>query len=260
MKHTAQLLLTLCLIISATAAFSQTEKPDLVTDRPDQTEAPVLVPAGGLQVETGFIYESNKEGVLHQTNLTYNTTLIKYGINEFVELRFITEYLGEKISGESSSSKITGFSPMAFGVKIKLADEKGAWPQAALIGHLNVNTGSREFNADYTSADFRFTFAHTLSEKFALSYNLGVEWSGETPEATFAYTLSLGYNISSKLGVFVESYSFFPEAAKADNRCDAGLTYKITPVVQWDISGGFGLSSNAPDSFVSTGLSFRVFK
>jgi hypothetical protein len=66
--------------------------------------------------------------------------------------------------------------------------------------------------------------------------------------------------ITDKLGVFVESYSFFPEDSKADHRFDAGITYKFTPVVQWDISGGVGLSKNAPDSFVSTGISFRLFK
>jgi hypothetical protein len=143
---------------------------------------------------------------------------------------------------------------------MKMADEKGFWPQAALIGHINLKTGSREYAPDYTAADFRFTFAHTLSDKFSLSYNLGAEWDGETPNATFIYTASVGYLITDRLGAFVEGYSFFPEKAKADNRIDAGLTYKFTPVIQWDISGGIGLSSNAPDSFISTGISARLFK
>jgi hypothetical protein len=103
-------------------------------------------------------------------------------------------------------------------------------------------------------------FAHTLSDKFSLSYNVGAAWNGTTPEATFLYTLALGYSISNKLAVFIESYSFFPEASKADNRFDAGFTYKITTVVQFDISGGIGLSDNSPDSFLSTGISFRLFK
>ncbi len=39
------------------SAIGQEEKPELVTDRPDQTEAPSIVPRGGLQVETGFVFE-----------------------------------------------------------------------------------------------------------------------------------------------------------------------------------------------------------
>lgn len=240
---------------------AQTEKPEIVTDRPDQTEAPVLVPRGGLQVETGFVFEKDREDNVDVKNFTYNTTLIKYGVNEFLELRLITEFLGERAKvADNPVSKVQGFSPLALGVKIKLADEKGFWPQAAFIGHINLKSGSEEFAPSYTAADFRFTFAHTLSDKFALSYNLGAEWNGETPDANFLYTLSLGYLITPRLGAFVEGYSFFPESGKADNRFDAGITYKFSPVVQWDISAGVGLSRNAPDSFLSTGISFRLFK
>ena len=143
---------------------------------------------------------------------------------------------------------------------IKLADEENIWPQVALIGHISLRSGSHEFAPEYTASDFRFTMAHTLSEKMALSYNIGAEWNGQSAEATFLYTLSLGYAITDKLGVFIETYSFFPEESKADNRADAGITFKFSPRLQWDVSGGVGLSSNAPDSFLSTGLSFRLFK
>jgi hypothetical protein len=253
-------------LIAATAAvvssaFGQEEKPELVTDRPDQTEAPSIVPRGGLQVETGFVFEKDLEDGVETDSWAYNSTLIKYGVNENFEFRFITEYVGETIAdNENPATKIYGFSPLAIGMKLKLADEKGFWPQASLIGHVNLRTGNKEFEPEYTSGQFRFTCAHTLNENLSLSYNLGAEWNGFTPEATFIYTLSLGYAFNDKVGAFIESYSFFPEAAKADNRADAGITYKFTPMVQADISGGIGLSSNAPDYFLSTGLSFRMFR
>jgi hypothetical protein len=210
-----KLILALALVSGITKINAQTEKPEIVTDRPDQTEAPSLVPKGGLQVETGFVFEKDREEDVDVTNFTYNTTLIKYGVSEFLELRLITEYLGEKAKvAENPTSKIQGFSPFAVGVKIKVAEEKGFWPQAAFIGHINLRSGSSEYIPSYTAADFRFTFAHTLSEKFSLSYNLGAEWDGEEPEAAFLYTLSLAYVITDKLGVFVESYSFFLKKAR----------------------------------------------
>lgn len=248
--------------IGSNLCLAQTTKPDIVTDRPDQTEAPVLVPKGSLQIETGFMMEKDEDLTLKSTNYTYNTTLIKYGINENFELRFITEYLDEttfdRVESKAQSSK--GLSPVALGVKIKIAEERGIWPQAALIGHVNMRTGSEAFKPHYTAADFRFTFAHTLSDKFSLSYNAGAEWDGESPQASFLYTLSLGYAATGKLGMFIETYSFFPEGETPDHRFDGGLTYKITNVVQADLSGGLGLNAKAPDYFLSAGLSFRLFK
>jgi hypothetical protein len=240
---------------------AQTEKPEIVTDRPDQTESPSLVPQGGLQVELGASVENDKSHEVKYTNVTYSTALIKYGINENFELRLITEYLGERAKAlEGKEQQVKGLSPLALGLKIKLADEKGVIPQTSLIGHVNLKSGSSEFSPEYTAVDFRFTFAHTLSEKLALSYNLGAEWNGQTPDATFLYTLSLGYVVTKRIGAFVESYSFFPEDSKADHRLDAGVTYKFTPVIQADVSGGIGISENAPDSFVSAGISFRCFR
>ncbi|HEX6223506.1 MAG TPA: transporter [Chryseolinea sp.] len=241
--------------------IAQTSKPEIVTDRPDQTEAPSLVPTGGLQVELGTSIENDKIEDVKVTNYTYATALIKYGINKNFELRVISEYLGQRVElNEAKVVNAAGASPLALGVKIKIADEHKFWPQAAFIGHINLKSGSSEFARDYTAADFRFTFAHTLSEQFSLSYNLGAEWNGETPDATFLYTLSLGYLITDRLGAYIEMYSFFPEDSEADHRIDGGLTFKITPVVQWDISAGFGLNEIAPDSFISTGISFRLLK
>jgi hypothetical protein len=258
MKRTTLLFIFFTTTVTVTVGQ---EKPAIVTDRPDQTESPALVPQGGLHVETGFILEQDLRHGIQHTNYTYNTTLIKYGINENFEFRLISEYAEERVVlQEKPDPKIEGFSPLALGMKIKLSDEKDFWPQAALIGHVNLRTGSDDYAPEYTAGDFRFTCAHTLSDKFSLSYNAGVEWDGETPEATFIYTLSLGYAINDDFGVFVESYSFFPEESRADNRADAGITYKFTPVVQWDFSGGFGLSDNAPDYFLSTGISFRMFE
>src|SRR5688572_5635052 len=230
-------LLLLILLGLGTRIFAQDAKPDIVTDRPDQTEAPSLVPTGGLQVELGTSIENDAIENIKITNYTYATALLKYGINKNFELRLISEYLGQRVKlNESDVNKIDGASPLALGVKIKIADENKFWPQAAFIGHINLKSGSSEFAPHYTAADFRFTFAHTLSEKFSLSYNLGAEWNGETPDAAFLYTLSVGYLITNKIAAFIESYSFFPENGKADHRIDGGLTFKITPVVQWDVS------------------------
>src|SRR5688572_2980604 len=94
MKHS----LLLCAFLGlGSGIYAQTAKPEIVTDRPDQTEAPSLVPTGGIQVELGTSIENDVVENIKVTNYTYATALIKYGINENFELRLISEYLGERV-------------------------------------------------------------------------------------------------------------------------------------------------------------------
>jgi hypothetical protein len=254
------ILFTILLVVNFLVK-AQTEKPAMVTDRPDQTETPVLVAKGGIQVELGAAVERDRRREVRYTNITYTTALMKYGVNENFEMRMCAEYLGERRKVfETNTTTINGLSPLSVGVKIKLAEEKGCWPHAAMIGHINLRSGSAAFVPDHTAADFRFTFSHNFSKKLSLNYNVGTKWNGKTPDATFLYTFAAGYMISDKLGVFAESYGFFPEGSEADHRVDGGFIYQFAPVVQWDISSGIGLSPNAPDSFVSTGISFRLLQ
>ena len=59
----------------------------LVTDRPDATEASSTVGKGVFQIESGGLYESFEENSIQLENYTYNTTLLRYGLLDNVELR-----------------------------------------------------------------------------------------------------------------------------------------------------------------------------
>ena len=98
---------------------------------------------------------------------------------------------------------------------------------------------------------------HTLSERFTLAYNVGAEWDGETPSTTFIYTLTSGYSITRKLGVYVEFYGFAPQQQATDHRFDGGFTFLINQNIMVDVSGGFGLTENAPANYLSLGFSYR---
>jgi hypothetical protein len=254
MKKYTSLLLLFAFIICK--AHGQEETQELVTDRPDQTESAQIVPMGSLQIETGFMIED--DGPF--TNYTYNTSLFRYGINKNFELRLITEYLGTKtqISGSPETSA-NGFSPLSFGTKIKIAKANGIIPEMAFLGHITFRTGSKEFQPDFIAPDFRFSMEYDLSEKFSLGVNLGAEWDGVNPNATGIYTLVGGAGLSEKIGLFVELYGFVSEQTdQPDHRFNAGLTYMISDLIQFDVSGGFGLSGISPDNFISTGISFRT--
>jgi hypothetical protein len=248
------------IVVLTIAVKAQNETPELITDRPDQTESSVVVPFKSLQIETGFILENKEKNWFKQQTVAYNTTLLRYGLLKNFELRLDMEYLGEKVKDKNSdtTNTISGLSPLYTGFKIKIADEDGWKPEIAFLGGLILPfTANKNFKPAYSAADIRFSFSHTLSDRFSLGYNLGAEWDGNTAIPAYFYSVSLAASITNKMGVFVESYGLIPEDGTAEHLLDAGLTFLVLPNLQLDASGGIGLQ-NSIDNFISFGLTYRL--
>lgn len=244
-------LISFLLLLISLVGYTQNIEP-IQADRPDQTETPAIVPIGMFQVETGFTFQKNDK---KSTLFSLPTTLWKYGVNENFELRLITEFISE----ENNISKSNGFNPIYVGFKVKLANEKGIIPKTSFISHISLpNVASSKYKTDFYAPEFRFVMQHTLNEKLSLSYNLGAEWDGFTPEPTFIYTLTTGYSISDKLGSYIELFGFGPQNDKANHSFDGGLTYLINNNFMLDLSSGVGITNNAPDYYTAIGFSFRI--
>lgn len=223
------------------------------TDRPDQTETASLVPKGYFQMENGFSIEDTEPGFIY----TYPSTLWKFGVSENFEIRVITEYINIQ---RAPNPDVDGLLPIRVGWKTKLFDQNGWIPKAALLGHISLpGLASEPFRESYFAPDLRLLFLHSFSNRFTISYNVGAEWDGETPRPDFIYSLSFGSAIFHGLGIYVEGYGSVPQQRKDDNelRFDAGLTYLITQNVVADISGGIGITDNAPEKYIAVGLSYR---
>ena len=231
------------------------------TDRPDQTEASSLVPKKFLQIETGSFYETLEVNSIKSKATTFNTTLVRYGLLDNLELRLgfdFTEITNE-FNGRNLNDKLSGFSPLLLGVKIGITEEKGFLPEMAFIGHINLHSlASTDFKTKSTSTDFRFSLSHTLSEKSSLGYNLGMAWDGDITTAIYLYTLAYGYNFTDKIGGFVELYGNIYEDSNFDHLWDVGFTYLLDDNIQLDISGGTGITQNIQDLFLSAGISISI--
>lgn len=220
------------------------------TDRPDQTETPALVPKGMFQMENGFLMEKSDAG----KEYLYPSSLLKYGVNENFELRVIAEW-----TTLEGASTLSGLNPVLVGMKLKLCDENKYVPKISLIAHLSIpELASSNFKTDYYAPEFRFTMQHNITDKIGLSYNLGAEWDGLSPEPTFIYTLAGSLSLTDKLGSYIELFGFAPQKSSSNHSFDGGLTYLINHNFMLDISGGFGLTRLAPDYYLALGFSFRI--
>ena len=195
-KILSVLILFSCGILYAQEESTTTEA--MVTDRPDATESPLTVPKGSLQVETGGFYTSFEEDNFKTETYGYNTTLLRYGIFDNFEFRLGWNFEETRFSfnGQEANDVLSGFTPLLAGMKVEIADEDGWKPQIGLLGHLYLpfSAGS-DYRPETTGADFRFSFAHSLSEKSGLSYNIGAAWGNDSPELAYIYTLSYGLSL-----------------------------------------------------------------
>ncbi len=224
--------------------------PSIQLDRPDQTECPFITPTRYIQIENGILNEKPNSLPM----ISVQSSLWKYGINEKLELRIITEFTAEK---RNFQGKIA-MSPITIGFKTALLEEKGIRPQTSFIGHISSSKlGSSSLETPYIGPSFRFTMQHTLTKNISLAYNLGAEWDGKNAGQTYIYTLTTGIGLSPKISCYSEIYGFLAANQLADHRFDGGLTYLVNHNLMADISAGFGLTENAAQHYIALGISYR---
>jgi hypothetical protein len=81
--------LTILFILFSSISFSQ----QIDTDRPDQTESSSIIPHKSFQIESGFLIEFDEMNTSYgTTSNTLPTTLFRYGLFDWLELRLVTEY------------------------------------------------------------------------------------------------------------------------------------------------------------------------
>jgi len=260
--------LLLVLPLPAFAGDTGAEKPpELVTDRPDQTESAETVPPGFVQVETGWVFTRNDaEGARLQSH-EIPGTLARIGALDWLEIRAgWGGYLREEVKLGLAQSTLDGGADAELGAKVILHRERDWLPQAALLAGVTLPVGDEAFSSRRADPSFRFSLAHTLSERLALGYNVGMNWesaldgTGDRDTLShYLYTLALGIGLTERLGTFVEVFGEVAGSAEGPpaHSFDAGFTYLLRPNLQLDLSSGVGLSATADDWFVGAGLSFR---
>lgn len=261
-KLTNTLFLIGVLISPALVAQNEFNSEPLITDRPDATEASSVVGKGVLQIETGGLYEAFEDNNIKQESYTYNTTLVRYGIIDNLELRLGWDFVEgvTKLNGTKLDNVTSGFSPLLLGMKLAIAEEKNGWPEIALIGHVfPIFSASTDYRPETTGVDFRFSLSHSLSEKSSIGYNIGAEWDNDSPEAAAIYTLAYGYSITDKLGAYAELYGDLPEDSSANHYWDAGFTYLVSNDLQFDAYVGTSITKGQ-DLLLGLGLSYRLPK
>lgn len=255
MKYPASLA-AVCCFLGAAAVSAQ----DLVTDRPDQTESAVTVPAGRWQVESGVSLTHGDDVEVEELA----ATLVRVGLAENFELRLgWAGLIRERGPGED----LDGAGDGELGAKLVLREENGAAPQLAVIAGTSVPFGERGVSSERFDPALRLCVSRTLSQRLSLGANVGAEWSsevsaggGRSTGARGIYTVTLGAAVGERTGAFVELFGDFSlsQHGPPAHTLDGGVTFLVREDLQVDVAAGVGLSEAAPDWFVGVGVSWRA--
>jgi hypothetical protein len=129
----------------------------IATDRPAITNSSVVVPAGSVQAENGFL-ETSSQG---QSIVDGPETLVRFGVAERTELRFtVPDYSYNLNSGSG-----TGFGDFAFGVKEQLGPAPGGFDVSAIL-FLSFPTGDRTVSSGGYDLGLQVPWSRALSAKW----------------------------------------------------------------------------------------------
>lgn len=239
-------------------AFSQV--PELVTDRPDQTESSRTVPVKKAQLELGWVYVRHNSTGQNLESHNFPSSLLRLGIAERVELRLGWDgHTWNTLAGAKSEES----GNISLGGKVQLVEEMGLRPEMALLGAFSTTRSAHPPSDQKWDHSLRLSLAHSLSERLGLGYNLGysAEASDQNQTETFfIYTASLGMELFSKTGAFVEVFgsTFFEGSSTPESAVDGGITYLVADNLQLDFAAGLGMSQASPDWSLGAGVSLRV--
>lgn len=239
-------------------SFAQPDPID--TDRPGNSNSAGTVVKKWLQAELGFLRQAEKiSPPKRDLFIQHPALLTKYGLTKCLEIRLVTEFASVKEYAVNDTSIVTGISNIQLGGKFNFLQQKGIIPKTSLIAHYSFNNlrtlpGAKD---SIDGANFRLAMSHSITKKFSLGYNIGMDWSRFGSAPAYLYTFIPSFNIIDKLQVFIELYGFAWKSRMPQNSIDGGLSYLVTDNFKIDVSAGFGLSKNAPDNFYAAGVSYR---
>lgn len=260
-----KILILLIIIVQCVISHAQ-ENNDIITDRPYQTKSSWTIPKHRVQIESGFRFQTTQLDNATLDEMIYQETLLRYGLLDNFELRVEMaysniEYKATVTSGDSVVSA-TGFEPLEIGFKILIVEENGWIPRMSFVGSLVIpGVASAEMETIHYAPGFQFTGEYTFTDWMSFGFNVGTIWDSMEPDAIGTVSGILGFSVLPWFGAFAEYYAFLPGGGREnDHRLDGGFAFPVRHNLQFDVSGGIGLSSTSPDYFIAAGFAWRIPK
>ena len=250
-----RLILAASFAILSLFCFAQEEQVGVAADRPGVLMCPDITPFKKVQWETGF-----ECAWMEGHSLTLPTTIFRFGVTRFAELRL--EYDGLLTRPAHSSEWSYEVCPLSLGTRIKIFDGYKWIPKIALTAEIAIPVTRTQVRETHVAPSLHLSFQNEVTDWFYISYNVGADWDGVTAIPATALGAFLGFNITDSFGAFVESYNYFTQYGihHTEVECDLdfGFYYLVHPKVQLDLYAGFNCQDPRTMSFVGLGVAWMI--
>ena len=231
----------------------QEELPTISADRPGYTWGTEVMHHHKFSWENGFGFESDN-GV---PSITLNSTIVRYGIFENVELRVGTDFL---MFDDGQSPNLTfGMNPLTIGTKIKVYDGTDVLPSVGLLAEFHSpRLGSKDLLPSHLAPSMYLLFENDINDWFYVCYNVGAEWDGDSSAPTTFLSLCLGFSLTESLGTFIESANYFCLGNDNLYLTEFGITWLASRRVQLDLSADLDLKNMGKFFAVGGGVAWLI--
>jgi hypothetical protein len=240
-------------------ASAKAELRDMSTDRPDKTESPFTVDKGHFQTETDLVsWTRDRSGSRLLQAWSIMPTNIKFGLTNRIDLQVISEPVTvERVREDGVAATTRGFGTVTGRVKVNMWGNDGGRTAFAVMPFVTTTPTVRH-------APVEGGVILPLGIDLGRGWNLGLmaELDAVAIEGTRKHkgvlvtSITTSHGITERTGFYVE---LFREAARSPviTTADAGLTFGVTPNIQFDAGVNVGMSRAADGVNPFAGLSIR---
>ena len=221
---------------------------ELKSDRPGLSEPPIVIDKGAFHFEYGFnwtrIDYTNK-----YDDLDYISTLFRYGLLEFAELRATFDFSGARYN----QIKYDGISGVSIGTKVRFFERSGWMPETGIIAHFDLPVGSSKYRPEKVSPNLLLVFENSLSDDYIVNYNFGAAL--DDGDWGYNYSFSVEGEVFDDTEITLGYYSEVMSGMKPLILGEFAIAYFISESFGVDISGAISLKKSHDFAFVSIGFS-----
>jgi hypothetical protein len=236
----------------------------LASDRPDFTEASCTVGRGVCQLEMGYTYLHDDDGLRSFNGHSVPEMLLRIGmLADWLELRLAWNYGHESLAAGGLRTTASGSEDVYLGLKLGLTPQQGILPEMALMPQMTLPLGG-PFTAGRVLPGVNWLYGWEINDFLTTAgstqINLAVDPTTGNEYVEMAQSWTIGYSLAENLGAYTEWFVLSPagaDTARTEHYLDAGVTYNFSNNLQVDVRIGKGVSGAAVDMFAGTGLVAR---
>lgn len=206
----------------------------LVSDRPDFTEATVVIAPAHAQAEAGYTLAG--AGATHAHSM--GELLMRVGLAPRAELRLTGNYAVARSGGVSAG----GMEDATVGTKLALLGApRGLVPAVSLLAATSLPTGAAAFRSERATPEAKLALGWSLPAELSLGAN--ANWSRPADALgrhdAHAWSASLGRAVTPRVGAYAELYSVVESRdGRASRFADGGVTLGVHDALQLDLRAG----------------------